>query len=447
MKKTVQGKKRVAIATLGCKVNQYETASFQSGFNEEGAELVPFSKQADIYVINTCAVTGKAAAQSRQMIRRALKRNPKARIVVTGCYSQIASKEIFRLAEQPLCIVGNGFKDQLVDIALAEDCCDLELFMGDIARRKTVSRLPVTRFSGRTRAFLKIQDGCDRFCSYCIVPYARGPSRSLPIGEAVQQARVFIEEGYREIVLTGIHIGLFGQDLEPETDLVALLEELLLLEGEVRFRISSLESAEITGPLLELMAGSKKIVPHLHIPLQSGDDGVLARMNRPYSSADFRRTVEHCAARLPDAAIGVDVLVGFPGESEEAFANTRSLLEELPISYLHVFPYSRRPGTVAAEMPEQLSGKIKEERVAALRQLDHQKRTAFYGRFLGKSRPVLAESSQNRFRLMRGFTNNYIPVHFAAPEDHCNRIVEVTIDRLVDENVFGHLTEDEERKA
>lgn len=447
MGKKVKQKKKVAIATLGCKVNQYETASFQSGFTAKGAELVPFSGEADIYVINTCAVTGKAAAQSRRMIRRALKSNPKARVVVTGCYSQIASKEIFKLSKQPLCIVGNGFKDQLVDIAMAEDCCDLELFMGDISRRKGISPLPVTRFSGRTRAYLKVQDGCDRFCSYCIVPYARGPSRSLPAARVVEQARVLMDQGYKEIVLTGIHIGLYGQDLEPEIDLAFLLEKLLALGGRVRYRISSLESAEITEPLLELIAASDAVMPHLHIPLQSGDDTILQRMNRPYTTSQYRHILEKCAARMPDAAIGVDVLVGFPGETKESFATTRKFLEELPISYLHVFPYSKRPGTVAAEMPDQVQSQEKDRRVAILRQLDHQKRTAFYGRFVGCSRPVLAESSQNRFKLMRGFTDNYIPVYFAAPERIGNEIVEVTITRLVDENVFGRLTQHEEQEG
>lgn len=440
-------RKRVAIATLGCKVNQYETASFQSGFTEQGAELVPFSKEADIYVINTCAVTGKAAAQSRQMIRRALKSNPKARVVVTGCYSQIASKEIFKIAEQPLCIVGNGFKDQLVDIAMAEDCCDLELFMGDIGRRRKITPLPVTGFSGRTRAYLKVQDGCDRFCSYCIVPYARGPSRSLPAGQVVEQARVLIDQGYKEIVLTGIHIGLYGQDLEPEVDLAFLLEKLLQIGARVRYRISSLESAEIGDRLLDLMAGSDAVMPHLHIPLQSGDDTILRRMNRPYTTALYRQTLEKCAARMPEAAIGVDVLIGFPGETEEAFETTRKFIEELPVSYLHVFPYSKRPGTVAAEMPDQVPTQEKNRRVAILRQLDHQKRTAFYGKFLGTSRPVLAESDRNRFKLMRGFTDNYIPVYFAAPESVGNEVVAVTITRLVDDHVFGCLTDTQEEKG
>ncbi|MEJ2689855.1 MAG: tRNA (N(6)-L-threonylcarbamoyladenosine(37)-C(2))-methylthiotransferase MtaB, partial [Deltaproteobacteria bacterium] len=406
---------------------------------------VPFSQEADIYVINTCAVTNKAATQSRRMIRRALKNNPKARVVVTGCYSQIASKEIFKMTEQPLCIVGNGFKDQLVDIAMAEDCCDLELFMGDISRRKGITPLPVTKFSGRTRAYLKVQDGCDRFCSYCIVPYARGPSRSLPAVQVLEQARVLIDQGYKEIVLTGIHIGLYGQDLEPEIDLVSLLEKLLSLKSKVRYRISSLESSEISDPLLELIAASEAVMPHLHIPLQSGDDTVLRRMNRPYTKTLYRQTVEKCVARMPDAAIGVDVLVGFPGESEASFQTTRKFLEELPVSYLHVFPYSKRPGTVAAEMPDQVSAQEKDRRVAMLRQLDHQKRTAFYGRFVGTSRPVLAESAQNRFKLMRGFSDNYIPVYFAAPESVVNEVVDVTISRLVDDHVFGRLVCKEEK--
>lgn len=433
---------RVAITTLGCKVNQYESASFLSSLEEAGAEMVPFSGEADVYIINTCAVTGKAASQSRQLIRRALRQNANARIVVTGCYSQVAAREVVDLAERSVCIVGNGFKDQLVDIALAEDYCDLEMFMGDISRRREICHLPVARFSGRTRSFLKIQDGCDRFCSYCIVPYARGPSRSLPMAEVLEQAAILISQGYREIVLTGIHIGLYGADFDPETSLVLLLEQLIALPGSVRYRISSLESAEITPELLDLMASSDRIMPHLHIPLQSGCDAILKRMNRTYGAAAYRRVVEDCVARMPDIAIGADVLVGFPGEGEDEFAVTEKFLQDLPIAYLHVFPYSKRPGTVAAEMDGQVPKQVKEERVARLKQLDHQKRTAFYGRFLGETRPVLAETGRNRFQLMRGFTDNYVPVFFQAPESMSNEIVAVRIERLVDLNVFGSMTEE-----
>ncbi len=436
---------RVAIATLGCKVNQFESASFSTSFTDKGAELVPFSRQADIYVINTCAVTGKAASQSRQMIRRALRANPRARVVVTGCYAQVASRDVCSLGDEPLCIVGNGCKDQLVDIALAGEECDLEMFMGDIGRKKEICRLPVTDFGGRTRAYLKVQDGCDRFCSYCIVPYARGPSRSLPAAEVLEQARRFIDQGFREIVLTGIHIGLYGQDLETPLDLAGLLRRLLDLDDSVRWRVSSLESAEITSGLLALFAESPLVMPHLHIPLQSGDDHILQRMNRPYTTTDYRRVVEQCLAAVPDIAIGVDIMAGFPGEGEEHFVNTHAFLADLPIAYLHVFPYSRRPGTVAAEMKEQVPGPVKDERVAALRRLDAEKRHAFASRFVGSVRPVLAENSRNRLRLMRGFTDNYIPVYFPAPADAANSVCMVRITEVKDNIVLGEMQSCEER--
>ncbi len=432
---------RVAITTLGCKVNQYESAAFATAFAEKGAALVPFSGPADIYVINTCAVTGKAAAESRRLVRRALRRNPGARVVVTGCYAQVASKEIRALGGRPPCIVGNGCKDQLVDIALEHGASDLELYLGDIGRQRRIAHLPVAGFPGRTRAYLKIQDGCDRFCSYCIVPYARGPSRSLAAADVLAQARRLIDSGYREIVLTGIHIGLYGLDCEPPSDLASLVRRLLALGGDIRFRISSLESAEISEELLDLFVASPRLVPHLHIPLQSGDDRVLRRMNRPYATAEYAQVVERIATRLPEAAIGADVLVGFPGESEEEFEATCAFLARLPLAYLHVFPYSRRPGTVAAEMAGQVPAKVKEERVARLRRLDEELRRAFRARFVGRVRPVLVE----RWRRgeARGLTDNYIPVCFPAPRNLANQVVRVRLVACEDKGMLGDWLEGE----
>ena len=432
-------KRSVAVATLGCKVNQFESASFLTGFEKEGVSVVPFSHPADIYIVNTCAVTAKAASQSRQMIRRAMRINPEARVVVTGCYSQVEPKEVLKLSDQPVCIVGNGLKDHLVDIALSEECCDLEMFMGDIGRKKEICPLPVRKFAGRTRAFLKIQDGCNQFCSYCVVPYARGRSRSLAMEKVLEQVEVFAREGYKEIVLTGIHVGTYGRDLSPQVSFYDLLALLAGQKGDVRYRISSLEPREITSEILELLANTENFMPHLHIPLQSGDDRILKKMNRRYTVSDFTGIISECIKKMPEIAIGVDVLVGFPGESEEAFGHTVDLLESLPIAYLHVFPYSKRPSTLAAGMDKQLPNKVKEERVRLLRELDHKKRTAFYGRFVGATQKVLAETSTNRFRLMRGFTENYIPVYFQAPESVKNQVVKVKIERLVDRSVFGAL--------
>lgn len=440
MKKQDNKKTKIAITTLGCKVNQFESASFQSGFEErDDVELVPFSHSADIYVINTCAVTAKAGAQSRQLIRKALRTNKKARLVVTGCYAQVASQDILEIADQPICIVGNGFKHFLVDISLSDKHCDLEMHMGDISRPREVCPISVKRFAGRTRAYLKVQDGCNQFCSYCIVPFARGRSRSLLPEKVLDQVKVFVDQGYKELVLTGIHLGHYGLDFEPKMQLLDLLHLLLEQNYPVRYRLSSLEPTEISDDLLALMAESDNLMPYLHIPLQSGDDQILKKMNRRYSAAKFTEIIQKSLDMVPDVAIGIDVLVGFPGEDEKAFENTYNLLESLPVSYLHVFPYSKRPGTVAAGMPDQLPKKVKEERVALLRELDNKKRIAFYEKNLGKVHRVLAETSKNKLEKMRGFTENYIPVYFDAPETFANQVLEVKLEKVKDKNVFGSI--------
>ncbi len=433
----------VAIATLGCKVNQFESASFLSGFAEHGLEEVPFSNAADIYVINTCAVTAKAGSQSRQLIRRALRANPNARFIVTGCYAQAESEKIREMTDAPLYIIGNADKDQLVSTAVAESkngsIMDLESSLHEIATKKEICDLPVKKFSGRTRAFLKVQDGCNNFCSYCIVPYTRGRSRSLSLEKCIVQAQVLAEQGYRELVLTGIHIGAYGHDLSPRTDLFHLLFELAKHTPDIRYRISSLEPTEITDEILQLIADTENIMPHLHIPLQSGDDNILKKMNRLYTALDSAAIVKKAKKILPEAAIGVDVLVGFPGEDDEAFSNTISLLEKLPITYLHVFPYSKRPGTRAADFPDQLANKIKEERVACLRELDHKKRTKFYSSQIGKVHRMLIEIGNRKSSFLKGFTDNYVPVIIKASIEDANKVLDVELQRLDDNKVLGRI--------
>lgn len=429
----------MALATLGCKVNQFESAAFLSAFAERDVEVVPFSQEADVYIVNTCAVTAKASAQSRRMIRTALRKNPEARMVVTGCYAQIGSQDIMGIVEQPLCIIGNGFKDNLVDVALAEQHCDLEMLMGDISRRKEICPLEVRRFPGRTRAYLKIQDGCNSFCSYCVVPFTRGRSRSQAPEQVLRQARIFAEEGYLEQVVTGIHTGTYGHDLSPRTDLVSLLR-LLVRECPGRFRVSSLDPGEITDELLALMATEKNLMPHLHIPLQSGDDRILKKMQRHYRGEDFANLIGRIKEKLPAAAIGVDVMAGFPGEDDRAFRNTYDLLARLPITYLHVFPYSKRPGTVAAGMAGQVLKQVKEERVALLQELAGRKKREFYAAHLGEVREVLTEMG-DRWKSGRrqGFTDNYIPVSFVAPAVAANQLVKIRLAQLDEERVSGTL--------
>lgn len=431
---------KIAIATLGCKVNQFESASFASSFAEAGCELVPFSSPADVYVINTCAVTGRAGQQSRQLIRRALKTNPAARLVITGCYAQMAPQNILDLTDQPLCLVGNGNKHLVVPAALAENPCELRILMDNVGRKKEITPLPVTRFSDRTRAFLRIQDGCNNFCSYCIVPYTRGRSRSLSLAQVLEQTATFASQDYREIVITGINVGKYGQDLAEGVNLVSLLAKLCRDFPGIRFRLSSVEPTEVDEPLLALLAGQQNFMPHLHIPLQSGDDTVLRNMNRRYRAADFSRVVELVHQAAPHAAIGCDILSGFPGETDAAHANTRDLLAGLPVTYLHVFPYSRRTGTPAAAMPDQVPTFAKNERVAALRDLDRCKREAFSRRHLGSRQRILVERHNSKTGLLQGFSENYLPVVFEGPAELAGTVVTVRLARLTDGVIFGRMT-------
>jgi threonylcarbamoyladenosine tRNA methylthiotransferase MtaB len=432
--------KKIAITTLGCKVNQYESAAFQTGFEAAGCRMAGAKEAADIIVINTCAVTAKAGTQSRQAVRQLMRRHPEAKIVITGCYSQLAAQELLTMVNKPLCIVGNGNKDHLVEAALSDTPCDLTMLMDRISQKKEICRLPVRQFADRTRAFLRVQDGCHNFCTYCIVPYTRGPSRSLPLDEVLEQAALFAAGGHKEIVVTGIHVGLYGKDLPEGAGCVTLMRRLCLTLPDIRFRLSSIEPMEISEELLTLMAEQANFMPHLHIPLQSGDDTILARMNRGYTSKEFRKILTLCRERLPDAAIGIDILAGFPGETDQHFATTFALLQELDCTYLHVFPYSQRPGTLAATFGQQIPQAVKDERVARLRQLDSEKKEAFYQRHVGTIRPVLVEQKRDKEGNLRGFTDNYIPVSFPGPRSLINTVTAVMLESVTATQAKGSIT-------
>ena len=432
-------KKTIAITTLGCKVNQFESASFITGFIDAGCTVVPFSGPADIYVINTCTVTARAGRQSRQMIRRAMRANPDARIVVTGCHAQVAGEELLEIIDNPLSIIGNGNKHLLVETALADNPSDLIMLTGNIGMKKEICPLPVRRFRGRTRSYLRIQDGCNNFCSYCIVPYSRGRSRSLPKAEVFAQADVFRQEGYREIVITGINVGKYGLELDEGENIYTLLDDLCRSYPAMRIRLSSVEPVEVNDQLLDLMRLHANFMPHLHIPLQSGDDRILARMNRRYTVEVFVDVISKITSALPHAAIGCDVLAGFPGEDEQAVDNTLQLLAGLPVSYLHVFPYSRRPGTLAASFKKQVNGRIKDARVRKLRELDQEKRQDFYRRQLGTDHRVLVERRNKKTGLLQGFSENYIPLQFAGPSRLIHRLAFVRFDRIEEGRPMGTL--------
>jgi len=414
---------KVAITTLGCKVNQCESAGIAEAMAVRGMTLVPFEAEADCYIINTCTVTGRTDDQSRRLIRRAIRRNPSAAVLATGCYAQRAPEEIERIPGVRI-VAGNAEKYRLPELLekLARGKGP-QVCVGDIRSEKRFSPLGATVIPGHTRAFLKIQDGCDAFCSYCIVPWVRGGSRSLRPAEIERGIASLAGRGFREVVLSGIHLGAYGRDLVPATDLTAVVRRIIEERPIERLRLSSVEPREITDELLSLIGSSGIVCRHLHIPLQSGDDGILAAMNRDYDTAFFRDLIRNIAATIPGIAIGIDVMVGFPGETEAAFANTQRLVEELPFAYLHVFPFSRRPGTPAAAMPGQVPEADKKQRVERLRTIGAEKRRTFAEKFIGAPLAVLIEGKKDKSTgFFTGFSDNYIPVVCRGAAD-ANRIV------------------------
>ncbi|MDO5674189.1 MAG: tRNA (N(6)-L-threonylcarbamoyladenosine(37)-C(2))-methylthiotransferase MtaB [bacterium] len=429
---------KVAISTLGCKVNQFESAALESAFTASGCEPAPSGAQADIHVINTCAVTARAGQQSRQLIRRILQENPTAKVVVTGCYAQVEAETV-RTLDTRILVVGNSHKEGLVRAALVEkEPGHAQALHGPMEEKRDIFNLQVRAFSGRTRAFLRIQDGCNNFCSYCIVPHTRGRSRSLPKAQVLCQAAIFAEAGYRELVITGINTGKYGLDLAEGMDINRLLAELCTQFPQMRFRLSSIEPTEIDEAFLALAAQHSNLMPHFHIPLQSGHNRILAAMRRRYTAEDFAAVVERLHAALPQAAIGCDVLTAFPGETDQEAAHTRTLLADLPISYLHVFPYSKRPGTPAAAMPNQVAAADKKERVGRLHELDHKLRRQFYQAHLGRGFQVLVERRlRKQPGMLQGFSENYIPITFAGPGSLVRNLATVRLDRLTAEGPLG----------
>jgi len=430
-------KKKIIINTLGCKVNQYESASFLCAFQESGCQVAQKGEDADIIVINTCTVTAKAGAESRRTVRRLMRRHPNAKVVITGCYAQMAANELAEMIESPVCIIGNGNKHLLVEAALQEKSCDLTMLMGRILNKQEVCDLPMKRFSDRTRAYIRVQDGCANFCTYCIVPYTRGPSRSVPLKDVLKQTARFEKAGHKEIVVTGIHVGMYGKDLDENRDISDLMVAICKAHPTIRFRLSSIEPQEITDSLLAAMKSCKNFMPHFHIPLQSGDDTILSRMRRGYDRETFRTVIQKCLAAFPDAAIGIDILAGFPGEGEPEFANSEKLLQEIPATYFHVFPYSKRPGTPAAKYTNQVPKAVSQQRVAVLRNLAEKKKHTFYTRFLDTTRPVLVEHKRTADTLLSGFTDNYIPVIFPGDDSLMGQIVPVHLTKISDGAVLG----------
>ena len=425
--------KRVAISTLGCKTNQFESAAMIEQLKTAGYLVVPFTEPSDIYIVNSCTVTARTDAETRRLIRRARRLNPASRIIATGCYAQVAPGELEKMPELD-CVLGNQEK-QSISILLDSTGNSVS----DISAISQIEPLNLTSFAEHTRAFLQIQNGCNSFCSYCIVPYARGRSRSVRPDDILQGVRDFAANGFKEVVLTGIHLGAYGLDLEPPTTLTALVSRI---DGESivpRLRIGSVEPNEITEELLSLMAGSKSICQHLHLPLQSGSDSVLNRMGRQYTSAFFSDLIKKISASTPDAFIGADVIAGFPGETDDEFEETLQLLKELPFSDIHVFPYSSRPGTKAADMPGHLPARIVTERAALLRNIARIKKQAYLGRFAGRRLDVLVQGFDNETGLCRGLARNYLLVSFPGKKALINTEIGVKILDTNENACFGEI--------
>lgn len=430
------------VITLGCKVNQYEAASFISELENKSLLQVPKAKDADIIIINTCAVTGKAGAQSRHAIRKAARNNTAATIVVTGCYSQLEAEicaDLDELKDLKTIFIGNDNKEELVQRTLEGLDPDQLPLLADMQNADQFSPLSVSKFGSRTRAYLKVQDGCNSYCTYCIVPYTRGPSRSQPIKQVIRQARTFAEQGHKEIVLTGIHIGNYGLDLDEQFTIVRLIDTLCRETPHIHYRLSSIEPLEVTNELLELMTTHQNFMNHLHIPLQSGDTRILKLMGRKYSTEQFAEMIERCHKTVPDICIGIDLLAGFPGEDEESFVRAKQFLTDLDYTYLHVFPYSQRPGTPAAEYKDQVAKHIKDARVAEFRQLSDDKKLQFYAKHLDSIRPVLIEGKRDKEGRLKGFTDNYIPVLMQGNDSLIHTIQNVRLVKQDGTLIYGEI--------
>ena len=426
------------IATLGCKVNRYESEAISEQLVDQGWHPIDKGAVADLCIINTCTVTGKAAMQSRQAARKIIRNHPGAIVVVTGCYAQIAP-EVFSSMPGVHCVVGNAFKDQIARLVSSHKGHEPAMtLVEDLSAPSLFQDLPVTRFGNRTRPFLKIQDGCDAFCAYCIIPHARGRSRSLRPEIVIKRIRGLKEQGYSEVVLCGINIGRYGQDLTPTTSLSWLIKLIDSPQAVKRLRVSSIEPTELSEEVIGQMANSQRICSHLHIPMQSGDDEVLKSMNRPYTSKSYRNLVHHIVGVMPDVAIGVDVLVGFPGESERAFENTCCLIEQLPIAYLHVFPFSMQKQTTAANLRDHVPPEAIKKRCRHVRAIGETKRIKFYEKVIGSTCEVLIEGKRDRATgYLKGLTRNYVPVLVEGDDELYHQVLEIRLAKIERGRVFG----------
>ncbi|NME04289.1 tRNA (N(6)-L-threonylcarbamoyladenosine(37)-C(2))-methylthiotransferase MtaB [Psychrobacillus sp. BL-248-WT-3] len=422
----------VAFHTLGCKVNHYETEAIWQLFKENGYERTDFEKKSDVYVINTCTVTNTGDKKSRQVIRRAIRQNPDAVICVTGCYAQTSPAEIMAIPGVDI-VVGTQERTKMLGYIEQYKMERKPInAVGNIMKNRVYEELDVPAFTDRTRASLKIQEGCNNFCTFCIIPWARGLMRSRDPQEVVRQAQQLVDAGYLEIVLTGIHTGGYGEDLK-DYNLAQLLRDIETnVKGLKRLRISSIEASQLSDEVIDVLKQSNIVVRHLHIPIQSGSDTVLKRMRRKYTMEFFANRLDRLRDALPDLAITSDVIVGFPGETEEEFMETYSFIRDQRFSELHVFPYSKRTGTPAARMENQVDEEIKNERVHRLISLNDQLAVEYASRFEGEVLEIIPEEviiSEAGETMVEGYTDNYLKVAIPGSEELIGKLVRVKITR------------------
>lgn len=427
---------KVAFETLGCKVNQYETEAMRALFVADGHEVVSFDDAADLYIINTCTVTNLGDRKSRQMIRRATRKNPAAKVIVTGCYAQTSPKEVSEIEGVRL-VLGTHYRDRVAELAKELPDTGCRVLVDAVTHNRDFEALGVDMYHDRTRAFIKIQDGCDRYCSYCIIPYARGPVRSRPLAEIVAEAGRLAENGCRELVLSGIHVASYGKDLKDGSSLFSVLDALERLAGIDRIRMSSIEPVWVNDAFAANAPRWRKLCHHQHLSLQSGCDRILKKMNRRYTTADYEAAVARLRALCPDIAITTDIIVGFPGETDADFEETLAFAEKIGFAQIHVFPYSPRKGTPAAADPDQVPGPVKTARAHRLGELAEALHTRFLEAQLGKTEPVLFEEKQQGYWI--GHTSNYQKVYVKSPDDLSGAILFVRIRERFEDGLLGGL--------
>ena len=428
---------KVAFSTLGCRVNVYESEAMAEKFIREGYEVVDASEAADVYVINTCTVTNMGDKKSRQIISRARRLNENSIIAVVGCYSQIAPKEVAEIPGVDVVLGTRNKGDVVYYVNKAKDEGKSQVHVEGVLKNKKFEELNIEEYQDKTRAFLKIQDGCNRFCTYCIIPYSRGSVCSKDPKKVLEEVNKLAEHGFKEIILSGIHTASYGLDLEGNVNLIDIIEEIEKVEGIERIRIGSIEPAFFTPEVIEKIKKFKKLCPHFHLSLQSGCDSTLKRMNRRYTAQEYADSVELLRETMPDVSITTDVIVGFPGETEEEFNETYEFLKNIKLTKTHVFKYSPRKGTKASDMQDQIDGSIKEKRSKLLIELSNKNEKEFIEKFIGTEMDVLIETeAKGQEGMYEGYTRNYIKVQVPCScADVTGKIVDIEITKV--ENEYG----------